>query len=73
MILSEREAKRDKSVKDFVDLSHEELLLPEIDDMSEYASIGNDAYKGASFEEVQKAFDFIERQINEHAERKSNS
>lgn len=61
MIIPEEEAKKDKSIKDYVDLSHEELELPEIDNMDEYASIGNEVFRGLTMEEVQAVFTFLEQ------------
>ena len=61
MNLTVEDVKQDENAKDYINLSHIEMPLPDIDDMSEYESIGSEAYKNESLEKVQEAFDFIKK------------
>ena len=61
MIISEDDAKKDNNIKKVVDLSNTELELPEIDDMTEYSSIGNEIFLDLTFDEIQQVFDFVEQ------------
>lgn len=61
MRISEEDIRKDENAYKFIDLSHIEMPLPDINDMSEYESIGSEAYKNESMDKIQEAFDFIEK------------
>lgn len=61
MNISEEDVKQDENAKKFIDLSHIEMPLPDINDLSEYASADSKIYKGVSKEKVQEALDFLEK------------
>lgn len=61
MKISEEDIRRDENAKDYIDLTHIEMPLPDINDMSEYESIGKEAFKNVPYEKVQEVFDFLEK------------
>ena len=60
MKITEENIREDENDKDYINLSHYETKLPDIDDMSEY-EIGSKIFKGLSLKEVHQVLDFVER------------
>lgn len=61
MKIFEEDIRRDENAKDYIDLTHIEMPLPDINDMSEYESIGSEVYKNVPYNKVQEVFDFLEK------------
>lgn len=72
MKISEEDIRKDENAKDYINLSHIELPLPE-NDFSEYNDPFNELYNHIPKEELEKILDFVKRQIDEYIKSKSNS
>lgn len=72
MDISEEDIRNDENAKDFINLSHIELPLPE-NDFSEYNDPFCELYKHIPKEELEKILEFVKRQIDEYIKSKSNS
>ena len=66
MNISEEDIRNDKDAREFINLSHFEMPLPDIDDLSEYYNVKSEIYENVPREKIQEVFDFIERIKQKH-------
>ena len=59
MRITEEDIKQDENASKYINLSHYETVLPDIDDMSEYSNI--EFFKSLTREETKQVIEFVKR------------
>lgn len=68
MRMTEQDVRQDENAKYFIDLSHIETPLPEVEDLTDYKDLNNILYRDLTKEEIKQVVEFVLRLLEKRDE-----